>query len=60
MISDKILSSLGTEIGNRKGRALPLPPPCLCRCLGSRQFGPWKNTLSRYYNQNLFKIIYTE
>ena len=58
MISDKILSSLWTEIGNRKWRAHLLPPPCLCRCLGSRQFGPWKNTLSRYYNQNMNLWVY--
>ena len=53
--------ALGPRSGTEKGAPSPFPPPpCLCRCLGSRQFGPWKNTLSRYYNQNLFKIIYTE
>ena len=45
--------ALGPRSGTEKGAPSPFLPPCLCRCLGSRQFGPWKNTLSRYYNQNL-------
>ena len=39
-----LILALGPRSETEKGAPSPLPPPCLCRCLGSRQFGPWKNT----------------